>query len=101
MASGAELSAADERYWLVGDEDCGVGIQCRVCDTGGAPIAYLGDAAAYAHTGVAVVQSIKDLLTTADAHGWHLHGWRPIFNTYGAERYDRATAADKPGRTTS
>jgi hypothetical protein len=30
----------DELFRLVGDEDCGVGINCRVCDLGGAPIAY-------------------------------------------------------------
>lgn len=30
----------DELFRLVGDEDCGVGINCRICDRGGAPIAY-------------------------------------------------------------
>lgn len=32
----------DANCWLAGDEDGGVGIHCRICDTGGAPIAYLG-----------------------------------------------------------
>jgi hypothetical protein len=32
----------DRSFRLVGDEDCGVGIDCKVCDRGGAPIAYYG-----------------------------------------------------------
>jgi hypothetical protein len=30
----------DESCRLVGDEYCGVGIDCNLCDRGGAPIAY-------------------------------------------------------------
>jgi len=30
----------DAEFRLVGDEDCGVGIDCQVCDRGGVPIAY-------------------------------------------------------------
>jgi len=34
------MDSLDELFRLVGDEDCGVGIDCRACDRGGAPIAY-------------------------------------------------------------
>ena len=42
QAIGAVLDAAevDVHCRLVGDEDCGVGIECRTCDLGGQPIAY-------------------------------------------------------------
>ena len=29
-------------FWLRGDEDGGVALMCRLCDTGGAPVAYWG-----------------------------------------------------------
>jgi hypothetical protein len=34
------MPSLDELFRLVGDYDCGVSIDCRVCDRGGAPIAY-------------------------------------------------------------
>ena len=34
------MAHLDDVMRLVGDEDCGVGIDCRICDRGGAPIAY-------------------------------------------------------------
>lgn len=34
------MATLDELFRLVGDEDCGVGINCRLCDRGGAPVAY-------------------------------------------------------------
>lgn len=34
------MDALDEHLWLCGDEDGGVGINCRICDRGGAPVAY-------------------------------------------------------------
>lgn len=34
------MPTLDDSFRLVGDEDCGVGLDCRTCDRGGAPIAY-------------------------------------------------------------
>lgn len=36
-----DLAQIDAGFWLAGDEDTGVGLNCRDCDRGGAPVAYL------------------------------------------------------------
>lgn len=65
----------DETFRLVGDEDCGVGLDCRLCDRGGAPIAYLThpDDRAYAGTDVQVVHTITPLLAAGEAHLFQAH----------------------------
>lgn len=40
FASAVDAAGVDEHCRLQGDEDCGVGVQCRTCDTGGQPIAW-------------------------------------------------------------
>ena len=65
----------DERFTLSGDEDCGVGLHCRTCETGGLPISYyLGiDKSAYKDTEVIVVQSINALLIAGRTHIARFH----------------------------
>jgi hypothetical protein len=74
-----DTAALDRRFRLVGDEDTGVGIDCRDCDRGGAPIAYLpgvtGDAYPNDH-GVIVVETISALLAAADEHDRSVHRGR-------------------------
>lgn len=60
----------DAEYWLQGDEDGGVGLQCKLCDRGGAPVALLtthGDRS-YAGTDVVMVYTIADPLEAARTH---------------------------------
>src|SRR5881396_1555535 len=40
VAHTLDAASVDEHCRLSGDEDCGVGVECRTCDTGGQPIAY-------------------------------------------------------------
>lgn len=69
---GRRLSVAglDDVMRLVGDEDCGVGVDCRVCDRGGAPIAYYAgiDDRAYEGTDVEVVHTITALIEAGQHH---------------------------------
>lgn len=60
----------DELFWLAGDEECGVGINCRVCDRGGAPIAYYTHPSdrVYQGTDVKVVHTIAALISAAEEH---------------------------------
>lgn len=64
------LGPMDERLWLQGDEDCGVGLQCRTCDRGGAPIAYhLGGGNGYPEdSDVVNVDSITALFDAGRQH---------------------------------
>lgn len=61
----------DETLRLVGDEETGVGLDCRLCDRGGAPVAYYpphpGDCA-YEGTDVQAVQSITALIEAGQQH---------------------------------
>lgn len=60
----------DAEFRLVGDEDCGVGIDCQVCDRGGAPVAYYtwpGNHV-YENTDVKVVHTISALFAAARGH---------------------------------
>lgn len=62
-------AVVDEHYTLSGDEDGGVGIECKLCDLGGQPIAYLGWSNPYAAVPeVKDVRSISELLTAAVEH---------------------------------
>lgn len=58
--------AAFDRLRLVGDEDAGVGIECRECWDGGRPLGYLGDP--YADDRVVFVTSVPELLAVGRRH---------------------------------
>lgn len=67
----------DETFRLVGDEDTGVGVDCRRCDRGGLPIAYLltyPDDRTYADADdVQLVHTITELINAAQQHMWRRH----------------------------
>ena len=71
----AEAKRYDEVMRLVGDEDCGVGLDCRLCDRGGAPIAYyVGiDDRAYEGTDVVIVHTVTALIDVGQRHLWERH----------------------------
>lgn len=61
---------------LVGDEDCGVGLDCRLCDRGGAPVAYYqhpADHFGYEGTDVVRVHTIMALLYAGQRHLDDIH----------------------------
>jgi len=55
-----------DRIRLVGDEDCGVGLQCLDCDDGGRPLGYLGDP--FKDDLVTFVTSVPELLAVGRRH---------------------------------
>lgn len=56
-----------DRIRLIGDEECGVGLDCLDCWDGGRPLAYLGDG--YEHDEkVSNVDSMVGLLLVGRAH---------------------------------
>jgi hypothetical protein len=65
----------DRHFTMSGDEDCGVGLHCRECETGGLPIAYyLGiDKSSYKGTEIIVVESINALLIAGRTHIARFH----------------------------
>lgn len=67
----------DEFFRLVGDEDCGVGLDCRLCDRGGAPIAYYpGISQPYPTTvapDVIPADTISALFEAGQQHLWDRH----------------------------
>ena len=67
----------DQAMRLVGDEDTGVSLDCRLCDRGGLPIAYLltyPDDPTYAKVDdVLRVQSITQLIDGGQQHLWARH----------------------------
>lgn len=70
-----------DRYRLVGDEDCGVGVQCNDHDDGGRPFAYYEVSRAYGAYGddpaVTNVSTIADLLLAITQHE-HEHHQAPM-----------------------
>ena len=72
-----DLAALDDRFYLVGDEDTGVGIRCRDCDDGGRFLAYYDDGATrspYADDpAVEDVSTISGLLEMAFRHRREMH----------------------------
>jgi len=58
-------------YYLVGDEDCGVGLQCATCNTGGAPVVWYagyGVGNPYPEAKVPTARTIAELVALGDAH---------------------------------
>lgn len=65
-----------DRYRLVGDEDCGVGLECRDCWDGGRPIAYYagGVKSPYADDpAVADLATVPSLLAVMVRHEYQVH----------------------------
>lgn len=72
----SDLAAIDARFYLVGNEDCGVGIGCRDCWDGGRPLAYYdsGDTRAYADDpAVENVSTISGMVAAAARHEREAH----------------------------
>jgi hypothetical protein len=66
-----------EPYYLVGDEDCGVGLNCSTCDTGGAPIAWYdgyGLGNPYPEAEVPTAHTVAELVALGDRHVRDIHG---------------------------
>jgi hypothetical protein len=72
-----DMVLLDDKMRLEGDEDCGVGIHCRTCNTGGAPIAYYaGLNQPYPTTtepDTTPVDTITALLEAGEAHASQHH----------------------------
>jgi hypothetical protein len=61
---------------LVGDEDCGVGVNCRLCDTGGRPVAWYdgyGVANPYPDGEVPTAHTITELVALGNGHLRDVH----------------------------
>jgi hypothetical protein len=61
----------DQPYYLVGDEDCGVGLHCSTCDTGGRPIAWYdgyGVGNPYDETVVPTAHTVAQLVELGQLH---------------------------------
>lgn len=64
------LERFDAAFYLSGDEETGVGLMCRHCDRGGAPVAYCtwdGDRA-YVGTDVVIVHTPTTLIAEGLRH---------------------------------
>lgn len=72
-----ESERYDETLRLAGDEDCGVSMDCRLCDRGGLPIAYLltyaGDTTYAGNDDVQRVLTITALIDAGQQHLWQQH----------------------------
>lgn len=69
--------ALDNRFYFVGDEDCGVGLGCRDCWDGGRPLAYYdrnGHSPYKDDPLVEDVTTISGLLAVATRHEREVHG---------------------------
>lgn len=66
------------RFYLSGDEDCGVSLYCRDCWDGGRPIAYYDSTRAnppyWDDERVENVTTISQLVTVAQRHDREVHG---------------------------
>lgn len=64
----------DSALYLLGDEDAGVGLHCRPCDTGGRPVVYYTSGSSpYPVDEVPVAATLTEFLRLADDHlGEHL-----------------------------
>jgi hypothetical protein len=72
-----DLTSLDQHLRLVGDEDCGVGVNCRSCDTGGAPVVWYagyGLDNPYPEAEVPTANTIGELVDLGLQHVRTLHG---------------------------
>ncbi len=69
------LPDIDSVFYLMGDEDGGVGLQCRLCDLGGRPVTYYGHDP-YPSPEVVSVTTITDFLSAGVAHVVDQHAER-------------------------
>lgn len=61
----------DEYFYLVGDEDTNVGLQCKSCDRGGLPVVYYTTNPkddSYKDDDVVIVNSIQELVDQGSLH---------------------------------
>lgn len=70
--SVAGLAYLDERLWLMGYEDCSVGLDCRICDRGGLPIAYYAPYSGSPYGEGADVVNVTTIAALLDAGVRHL-----------------------------
>lgn len=65
-----KLADIDRYFYLMGDEDGDVGLGCRFCDRGGAPIVYLSSTPynPYENTDVILVREISDMMLAGARH---------------------------------
>lgn len=61
--------------WLMGDEDCGVSLMCRLCDTGGKPFAYYEGISPNPYPDISTVGSVQELAYMERRHLREAHGW--------------------------
>jgi hypothetical protein len=66
----------DLHCWLQGDEDGGVGVQCRTCDRGGMPVVYYPGwgTSPYPEAEVPTATGVLHLYLLANAHVQQHHG---------------------------
>lgn len=65
------MKGFDDAFYLMGDEDTGVGLNCRICDRGGLPVVYYtssDDDKTYAKTDVVVVHTIIAMISGGMEH---------------------------------
>jgi hypothetical protein len=70
----------DQRFYLLGDEDCGVSLYCRECPDGGRPLAYHSTSEPNAYQGdpkVAKPSTIAALFGEAANHLTAAHRAKP------------------------
>lgn len=61
----------DKYFYLMGDEDGDVSLQCRVCDTGGLPAVFYTDdtkSNPYKGTDTVIVHLISEMMTAGAKH---------------------------------
>jgi hypothetical protein len=66
----------DEILRLVGDEDCGVGVNCMQCDTGGRPVIWYDGYSVenpYDEAEVPTAHTIRELVALGDKHVRDVH----------------------------
>lgn len=72
------MTGQDGRYYLLGDEDAGVGLFCRDCDTGGIPVIYYGGV--HPDPAIPVTESIDEFFAARSRHDMTHPAAFPISN---------------------
>lgn len=69
------MSGLRNLIYLVGDEDGGVGVNCRACDRGGKPLAYVEGCCGnpYDPADVPSLSTLDGILFLADTHMFREH----------------------------